>query len=71
MPVLDGFEATRKIRTGEAGDRYLNVPIIAMTANAMKGDREHCLEVGMDDYISKPLRKDVLNKTLKSWLGRV
>jgi signal transduction histidine kinase/CheY-like chemotaxis protein len=71
MPVLDGFEATRKIRMGEAGDRYLNVPIIAMTANAMKGDREHCLEVGMDDYISKPLRKDVLNKTLKSWLGRV
>jgi PAS domain S-box-containing protein len=71
MPVLDGFEATRKIRMGEAGDRYLNVPIIAMTANAMKGDREHCLEVGMDDYISKPLKRDVLNKTLKSWLGRL
>jgi signal transduction histidine kinase/DNA-binding response OmpR family regulator len=71
MPVLDGFEATRKIRTGEAGDRYLNTPIIAMTANAMKGDRERCLEAGMDDYISKPLRKDVLAKTLKGWLSRL
>jgi len=68
MPVLDGFEATRNIRKGEAGDRYLNIPIIAMTANAMKGDRELCLEAGMDDYVSKPLRKDVLLKTLKSWL---
>ncbi len=71
MPVLDGFEATRKIRIGEAGDRYLNIPIIAMTANAMKGDRDRCLEVGMDDYISKPLRKDVLEQTLKSWLSRL
>ena len=71
MPVLDGFEATRKIRTGEAGDRYLNTPIIAMTANAMKGDRERCLEVGMDDYISKPIRREILVDTLKIWLGRL
>jgi len=71
MPVLDGFEATRKIRIGEAGDRYLNTPIIAMTANAMKGDRENCLDAGMDDYISKPLRRDILVQTLRSWLSRL
>lgn len=71
MPILDGFAATRKIRMGEAGDRYLNVPIVAMTANAMMGDRERCLEVGMDDYISKPLRKEILLETLKKWLSRL
>jgi len=68
MPVMDGFEATRRIRSGAAGERYINIPIIAMTANAMKGDREHCLAVGMDDYISKPLSKHILQITLKNWL---
>jgi CheY-like chemotaxis protein len=70
MPVLDGFETTRKIRLGEAGEIHVNTPIIAMTANAMKGDREHCLEVGMDDYLSKPIRKDIFAKTIKNWLMR-
>lgn len=69
MPVMDGFEATRKIRMGAAGARYLNIPIIAMTANAMAGDREQCLAVGMDDYLSKPLSKHLLQITLKNWLG--
>jgi len=63
MPEMDGFEATVAIRQLEEKiDRH--VPIIAMTAHAMKGDRERCLEVGMDDYVSKPIDSDTLLKTI-------
>jgi len=67
MPVMDGFEATRTIRQREShsGD---HLPIIAMTANAMKGDRERCLEAGMDDYLSKPIRVDELFALLSKYL---
>ncbi len=65
MPEMDGFEATRSIRESEkAGER---IPIIAMTAHAMKGDRERCLEAGMDDYISKPLDHQELYELLGKW----
>src|SRR5208337_628283 len=67
MPVMDGFEATRAIRHIEI-DSGCHVPIIAMTANAMKGDREKCLKVGMDDYISKPISSQELAKALEKWL---
>jgi two-component system sensor histidine kinase/response regulator len=67
MPEMDGFEATQKIREWEK-DKGLHVPIIAMTAHAMQGDRERCLEAGMDDYISKPLEPKVLFNVLNRWV---
>jgi two-component system sensor histidine kinase/response regulator len=66
MPELDGLEATRLIRQWEAGQGR-HIPIIAMTAYAMKGDRERCLEAGMDDYVSKPLEPKVLFNALDRW----
>lgn len=67
MPEMDGFEATRRIRQGEAGERYLNVPIVALTANAMKGDREACEAAGMNDYISKPFTATDLQTVISRW----
>ena len=62
MPDLDGFEATRQVRQRTHGSN--SVPIIAMTANAMQGDREACLAVGMNDFISKPMRVEDLGPML-------
>jgi signal transduction histidine kinase/CheY-like chemotaxis protein/HPt (histidine-containing phosphotransfer) domain-containing protein len=68
MPVMDGFEATRAIRAAEAGsDRRL--PIVAMTAHAMPGYKELCLQAGMDGYIAKPLRITDMARALGRWLG--
>jgi CheY-like chemotaxis protein len=64
MPELDGYEATRLIRRAEVGSAR-HVPILALTAHAMKGDREKCLEAGMDDYISKPIRPEVLFEAIE------
>jgi len=64
MPVMDGYEATREIRKREAEVKTPRAVIVAMTANAMKGDRERCLECGMDEYISKPLQMDALVNVL-------
>ncbi len=66
MPELDGFQATRKIRENEGATHH--VPILAMTANAMQGDRERCLESGMDDYLPKPVTLDSLKNALRRWL---
>ena len=63
MPQLDGFAATKQIRTSEA-QTHLRLPIIAMTAHAMKGDRERCLEAGMDGYVSKPITASELGSAI-------
>ncbi|MDP1525181.1 MAG: ATP-binding protein [Rhodocyclaceae bacterium] len=67
MPVMDGFEATTLIRKAEAAEGRPRIPIIAMTANAMQGDRERCLAIGMDDYLSKPINSEQLRNTLAHW----
>jgi two-component system, sensor histidine kinase and response regulator len=66
MPELDGFAATARIRQHEQAQHH--TPIIAMTANAMHGDRERCLAAGMDDYISKPITLEMLREKLAHWL---
>ena len=69
MPVLDGYSATRRWREIEAGQGPgYRLPIVAMTANAMAGDRQRCLDAGMDDYLSKPVARDQLDACLRRWL---
>jgi len=68
MPEMDGLEATRKIRNSDAAVRNPKIPIIAMTAHAMQGDRELCLKAGMDDYISKPIKPKALLEAVRNQL---
>jgi len=68
MPEMDGYEASRQIRNGKGGEAYINIPIIAMTANAMQGDRGKCLQAGMSDYLAKPIESDQLLNKLQQWL---
>lgn len=68
MPLMDGFEATAAIRSLQA-DGLSHLPIIAMTANAIQGDRERCLAAGMDDYLSKPIQPEHLRRVLEQWVG--
>ena len=68
MPEMDGYEATQKIREGHAGEKNKQIAIIALTANAMQGDREKCLKAGMDDYLAKPIDPESLLEKLQHWL---
>lgn len=67
MPVMDGYQATREIRNGASGEKYQDIPIIAMTANAMTGDREACLKAGMNDYLTKPINKEHVLAMIAQW----
>jgi PAS domain S-box-containing protein len=69
MPILDGYKTTQAIRSGDAGQRYTDILIIAMTANVMQGDREKCINCGMNDYLGKPIDPLSLQEKLKLWLN--
>jgi PAS domain S-box-containing protein len=69
MPEMDGYELTRRIRDPHSGAQNPQIPIIALTAHSLSGDREDCLAAGMDDYLSKPLRPEMLEKILTRWIG--
>jgi CheY-like chemotaxis protein len=68
MPEMDGFEATRAIRAG--GSDFAGIPIIALTANALGGEKERCLAAGMDDYLAKPIKAETLGRKLEIWMSR-
>ena len=68
MREMDGYEATGEIRNPESKVLDHKVPVVAMTANAMKGDREKCLEAGMDDYLSKPVKPQEISDMLEKWI---
>lgn len=70
MPDLDGYSVTAMIRVQEVG-KCIRVPIVAVTANALKADRERFLEAGMDDYVCKPLNLDEFDLMLQKWLGNL
>jgi|GEM_PF-2696046 len=69
MPEMDGYDATRALRNGDAGEQNQNAPVIALTANAMSGDREKCEASGMSDYLTKPIRPKAITDVLKRWLN--
>jgi CheY-like chemotaxis protein len=69
MPVMDGFAATASIRAGEAGAENAAIPIVALTANAMEGDRAACLRAGMNQYMSKPVSRAELRRVLDELLS--
>jgi CheY-like chemotaxis protein len=66
MPKMDGLEATREIRNRGFND----IPIVAMTANAMKGDREICIDAGMNDYITKPIKREIVFQIIEKWVNQ-
>lgn len=68
MPVMDGFEATKRMRKFEKENQREPLPIIALTADAMVGDREKCIAAGMSDYINKPFKESEIAQALEKWV---
>src|ERR1035438_69942 len=69
LPEMDGYEATRRIRQPDTAVRNHDIPIIATTAHALAGDRERCMDAGMNGYVSKPLRHEALEQAIEHWTG--
>lgn len=69
MPILNGYDAAKMIRAGKAKEQNINIPIVAMTANAMMGEKQKCLDAGMSDYITKPISAEKLVATATKWLS--
>ena len=67
MPVMDGYEATRRLRALEAAGNGIRTPVIALTASAIEGDRERCLAAGMDDYLTKPFTAAGFQAAIERW----
>lgn len=67
MPDMDGYETTRRLR---ADQRFIHLPVVALTAHAIAGERERCLEAGMDDYLTKPFKMEQLNAMMHCWAGK-
>ncbi len=70
MPVMDGFETTRRIRSGEAGVKNRDIAIIALTAHAQEENRQQVFEAGMDEYLTKPINAQLLREALKTWIKK-
>jgi CheY-like chemotaxis protein len=70
MPVMDGYQATRLYREFEVANSIARLPIVALTANAMQGDRDRCVDAGMDDFLSKPFRIADLKTVVSKWSSR-
>ncbi len=71
MPELDGYGATQSIRNSEAGEQWQSIPVIALTANVMEGDKQKCLDAGMNDYLTKPITLNALTQMLQLWKGKI
>jgi CheY-like chemotaxis protein len=69
MPIMDGYEATRRLRDYETEHTLPRTPVVALTANAMAEDRDACLAAGMDDFLPKPITKEELRSVVDRWLA--
>jgi len=70
MPEVDGYEVTRRLRQRERDDGGRSLPVLALTSNTLPGDRERCLDAGMDDYLPKPVGQERLAAAIERWVGR-